>query len=269
MEERPEGNHEFETPTIFSVLNNYYLLFFSATCVLASVFTQQFFYLIDQFRLGISAGPIIGIILPVYLITRRFPSGFKSQLRIKPLRPVPTACVIVATLAVVVLVDFIYFHSQRFMPVPTDYIEGLKELKPTGWLAVAVTFAGLCIVVPIAEEIIFRGVVQRVFCRNMHPVFAVVLAGILFGVVHLTPQLLPSMIFFGIYVGYLYFATANLTYTMLAHGLLNTTAFVQLVFSTEEQLSAMPMYVRNPMVVGASFVVLALLVVRIRKGGLE
>ena len=264
MEERPEGNYDLETPTIFSVLNDYYLLFFSVTCLLASVFTQQLFYLIDQLRIGICVAPFLGIVLPVYLITRRFPSGFKSQLRIKPLRPASTAAVIVATLAVVVIVDFIYVHSQRFLPVPTDYIEGLIELKPSGMGAVAVTFVGLCILVPIGEEIVFRGIIQRVFFRNMHAAFAVVLAGMVFGVVHLTPQLLLSMVFFGIYLGYLFFVTSNLTYPILAHALLNTTAFVQLVFSTEEQLSSMPMYVRNPLIVGASFIVLALMLITIK-----
>lgn len=269
MEEHPEGNYDFGTPTIFSVLNNYYLLFFSVTCLLASVFTQQLFYLIDQLRLGICVAPLLGIILPVYLITRRFPSGFKSQIRIKPLRPTTTAAVIVATLAVVVIVDSIYVYSQEFLPAPTDYIEGLKELKPTGTLAVAVTFVGLCILVPLGEEIIFRGIIQRVFCRNMHVAFAVALAGLVFGVIHLTPQLLLSMVFFGVFLGYIFYVTSNLTYSILAHALLNTTAFVQLVFSTEEQLVAMPMYVRNPLIVGASLVVLALMLAAIKKGGSE
>lgn len=269
MEERPEGNHEFETPTIFSVLNNYFLLFFALTCVLASLFTQQLFYLIGQLRLGICAAPIVGIILPVWLITRRFPTGVKPQLRIKPPRPSTTAYVIVATLTTVVIVDFIYFLSQKFMPIPTDYIEGLRELKPEGMGAVAVTFIGLCVIVPIGEEIVFRGIIQRVFSRNMHAVFAVILAGVFFGVIHLTPQLLLSMVFFGIYLGYLFFVTSNLTYSMLAHGLLNATAFVQLVFSTEEQLSSMPDYVRNPFVVGGSIVVFLLVMFKMRRGDSE
>ena len=86
----------------------------------ASFQRRKVFYLIDQLRLGICVAPLLGIILPVYLITRRFPPGFKWQLRIKPPRPLPAMYTVVATLAVVVVIDFIYVQSQQFMPAPTE-----------------------------------------------------------------------------------------------------------------------------------------------------
>ncbi|UCG51080.1 MAG: CPBP family intramembrane metalloprotease [Candidatus Latescibacterota bacterium] len=266
MEERPEGNHDLVTPSIFSVLNNYLLLFFSVTCLLSSVFIQQLFYIIEQIRIGICVAPILGIILPVFLITRRFASGFRYQLAIRSLKPLVTAYVIVATLAAVVIVDFIYVLSQKFTPTPVDYLESLKEIKPTGIGSMLVTFFGLCIVVPIAEEVVFRGMIQRIFSRHMGGVLALLLAGVFFGVIHLTPQLLLSMVAFGIFLGYVFFATSNLTYPMLAHGIFNTVAFVQLCFSTEDELVSMPAYVRDYWLVGAATVVFVFLLIKMKKG---
>lgn len=266
MQEEMKDNLEFETPDIFSALNNYVLLLFALACVLGSVFLQQLFYAMGQLRLGMVVAPILGIILPVYIATRRFPAGFRGQLRIRRPSLVVGLYVAVATACAVVVVDWTYALSQKLMDTPRDYIEGLKELKPTGAPAAVMTFFGICVLVPFAEEVVFRGIVQRIFARNMGSALALVLAGVFFGVVHLTPQLLLSMVAFGIFLGYLFFATSNLTYPILAHCILNTISYVQLLTLPEGELASAPPYAHNWWILLLSFVLLFYLLVRIKKG---
>jgi hypothetical protein len=78
MQEHPDSNWEFEPVDIFSSLNQYFLLIFSMTCILSSVFLQELFVSFDQFRLGIAVAPVFGIILPVFLLTKRFRAGFMT-----------------------------------------------------------------------------------------------------------------------------------------------------------------------------------------------
>jgi membrane protease YdiL (CAAX protease family) len=266
MEEKIKGNHEFEPPDIFSVLNNYVLLLFGLTCILSSGFIQQLFYVLRQYRIGLIVAPLLGIIAPVYLITHRFPAGFRKQLRIHRPNLLQSLWVLIATSCVVVIVDYIYAFSQRFMSSPTDYVEGLKELKPEGATAIALTYLGICVLGPVGEEIIFRGIVQRVLARNMGEILALVLAGTFFGVIHLTPQLLLSMIAFGIFLGYLYFVTSNLMYPILAHCALNTVSYIQLILLPKDELASIPPYAEDPWVLGVSIVILAYVLVRMKKG---
>ena len=266
MEDPIKGNPELGPPDIFSAFNNYVLLFFGITCLLSSVFIQQLFFMLDQLRAGLVVAPILGIILPVFAITRRFPLGCRQQLLIRRPRFFLTLYVILATLSVVVIVDYIYAVSQSFMAPPTDYVEGLKELKPTGIGAIVVTYLGICVLVPVAEEIVFRGFVQRIFSRNMDPVLAMILAGAFFGVIHLTPQLLLSMIVFGVFLGYLLLATSNLTYPILAHCILNTVSYVQLLVLPEDKLAAVPPYAQEYWVLALSLAVLVYFLVRIKRG---
>lgn len=267
MEEKLKGNHEFEPSDIFAVFNNYLLLFFGFTCILSSVFIQQLFVMIGQTRAGIIVAPVLGVILPVYLVTRRFPAGFRRQLLVRRPGLLLAGQVLIATLFVVVIVDYIYAVSEKFTTAPLDYIEGLKELKPSGAPAIVLTYLGLCVFVPVAEEIVFRGLIQRVFTRNMGGALAVLLAGAFFGVIHLTPQLLPSMIVFGIFLGYLFFATSNLTYPILAHCVFNTVSYVQLVTLPAEKLASVPPYTRNHWVLLLTLAAVVYLLVRIKKGG--
>jgi membrane protease YdiL (CAAX protease family) len=267
MEDQTQGNPELGPPDIFAAFNHYILLFFGVTCVLSSVFIQQLFYMADQLRVGLVVAPVLGILLPVWAVTRRFPAGFRSQLLIARPRFLMTLYVLVATAAVVVIVDFIYAVSQQLLNPPADYVAGLKELKPEGAVPIAVTFIGICILVPLAEEIVFRGLVQRIFSRNMGPVAAVFLAGAFFGVIHLTPQLLLSMVVFGIFLGYLFMATSNLAYPILAHALLNSFSYVQLLILPEEELASAPTYARDPWAIGLAVLIVAYLCVRIKKAG--
>ena len=266
MQDETNGNQEFGPPDIFSALNNYILLLFGMACILSSVFIQQLFFEMDQLHAGVLVAPVLGIILPVYVIARRFPAGIRKQFFIRRPHWLLTLYVLVATLCVIVIVDYAYALSQKFMTTPDDYVEGLKELKPTGTAAIVMTFVGICVLVPIAEELVFRGLVQRVFSRNMGGVLALFLAGVFFGVVHLTPQLLLSMVAFGIFLGYLFFATSNLTYPILAHCVLNTVSFVQLLTLPEDELAAAAPYAQNYWILLLSFALVSYLLVRIKKG---
>lgn len=269
MDEHPARNTELQSTDLFTVVNNYFLLFYCASCILASMYVQQMFMMMDQYRVGISVSAVVGIILPMYLLTRRFEPGVKAQFRITALRAPRVLLVVVATLATVVIVDHIYLISQHFNPVPEDYMDAIRSLKPETATAFVVTFIGLCVLVPISEEIVFRGVVQQIFARNMGPVVGFVLAGTMFGAVHLNPHLLISISFFGVFLGFVYYATGNLGYTILSHSLFNMVALLQLTFASTTEASTLPFYLRDVRIFVFSLVVLVFLLLKIKQGGPE
>ena len=103
MQDPTGGNYELGEQTVFAAMNQYFLLFFSVSCVLSSVFIQELFLLADQFHLGISVAPLVGIVLPIFLLTRRFNGGFLGQMKFAMPQPMLVLLVFVATLAMVVI----------------------------------------------------------------------------------------------------------------------------------------------------------------------
>lgn len=270
MDETPERNTDLSRFDLFTVVNNYFLLFFSASCVLASMYLQQVFMMAHQNRVGISVSAILGIILPVYLLARRFAMGVRRQLRLARPRLQPLAFVVLATLATVVVVDHIYLINQQFSPVPEYYTEGLRELKPTNAWSFILTFVGLCMMVPFAEEMVFRGVIQQIFTRNMGPVLGFLLAGITFGAVHLNPHLLISISFFGVFLGFVYYATGNLAYTIIAHAVFNGVALAQLTtMPVDGEKYDLPFYMQDVRYFVVALVLLVFLLHKIKQGGSE
>jgi len=268
MDEQPKSNSP-HAPDIFAAVNNYFLLFFCASCVLSSIYIQQLFYLVGQYRVGIGVSSIFGIILPAYLLTRKFPAGFRGQLRLAKPRLHRLILVVVAAFAAVVLVDEIYVINQRFNPVPEDYAQAIRELKPDGALEFVITLAGLCFLVPIAEEVVFRGLIQRIFTRNMGAIIGVGLAGAVFGAIHLNANLLISITAFGWFLGFLYHVTGNLTYPMVAHAIFNGVALAQLVGDEAVEGGNLPVYLRDVWIVVAALVLMVFLIAKIKEGGSE
>lgn len=266
MEDSPQSNQELEAQDIFGALNNYLLLLFSLSCILSSVFIQQIFASSNQLQIGIGVAPIIGILLPMFILTRRFEMGFRAQLSIRRVNPTITAYVLIASLIMVVVVHHLYMISTSILPTPVDYIEALEQIKPKGIWSTLLTFFGLCLVVPLAEEIIFRGVIQRVFSRNMSDMLAVSLAALFFGVIHLSPQLLIGMTSFGLFLGAVFYLTRNLSYTILSHGVFNAVAFLQLALAVDEHQETAPFYVQQRWTLLVAVAAVALLLWGIRKG---
>ena len=81
MDEREQRNTG-TAPDVFTAVNNYFLLFFCASCVLSSMYIQQLFFLVGQYRMGIGVSSVVGILLPIYLLMRKFPTGVRQQVRI-------------------------------------------------------------------------------------------------------------------------------------------------------------------------------------------
>jgi len=256
-------------PDVFTAVNNYFLLFFCASCVLSSMYIQQLFALLEHYRVGIGVSSLLGIIIPVYLLTRRFPAGIRGQLRIARPRWPRLLLVIAATAGVVVLVDQIYVITQHFSPVPDDYAEAIRELKPEGPLQFLVILIGLCMLVPLAEEVVFRGLIQQIFQRNLGALLAVALSGAVFGAVHLNAHLLISITVFGWYLGWVYYATGNLTYTMVSHALFNLTALVQLTWSNDMVEGGLPIYLQDTRIVVGALVIFVFLLFKMKEGGPE
>jgi len=254
---------------LFVAVNNYFLLFFCVSCVLSSMFIQSLFMTVGQYRMGIGVSSLFGIVLPVALLLRKFPGGFTGQIRLYKPRTHRLILVMVATCAAVVLVDQVYVINQHFTPVPEEYADQIRELKPQNALQLVVTVLGLCLLVPVAEEMVFRGMIQRIFSRNMGPILGVLLAGAIFGAVHLSAHLLISITCFGLFLGFLFESTGNLVYPMVAHAIFNTVALVQLTTDGSVESGNLPVYLRDVWMVVIALVIFIFLVRKTHQGGSE
>ncbi|HEY77666.1 MAG TPA: CPBP family intramembrane metalloprotease [Dehalococcoidia bacterium] len=83
----------------------------------------------------------------------------------------------------------------------------------------------MVVFVGIGEEVLFRGLVQRDMTNLFGGKWGLLVASLMFGVMHLTWRSIPELVFTflaGMIFGYLYHRSRNLTAPIIAHGVGNT-----------------------------------------------
>jgi uncharacterized protein len=108
-------------------------------------------------------------------------------------------------------------------------------IRPLMASCTLVDLFGISVLAGVGEEMLFRGLMQDFFANWMPPAAAVLLAAVLFGMMHavtVTYAVLAAVI--GAYLGAAYVWTDNLLAPMIAHGLYDFVVLLYLVFTDGE-----------------------------------
>jgi membrane protease YdiL (CAAX protease family) len=111
--------------------------------------------------------------------------------------------------------------SSRLRPPGPEYLEFLQQHLPTTLGGIVVAFAAAGVVAPVAEELVFRGLLYRTARGRWGPVGAAVLTSLFFGIAHWEPWSLFGLVGLGLLMCWLYERTGSLVAPMLAHGVHN------------------------------------------------
>lgn len=84
----------------------------------------------------------------------------------------------------------------------------------------------VCVIAPVIEEMLFRGIILRSFLTNYSVIRAIALSSLLFAVFHLTITQLPVAFIVGCLFGWLYVRTRSLWPSILGHVLYNACAML-------------------------------------------
>lgn len=114
------------------------------------------------------------------------------------------------------------------IPVPEILREELDKLNN---MAGVPTFFMMVIAAPIFEELIYRGIILDGLLKKYSPFVAILVSGVLFGLVHLNPWQFVAGFILGIFFGWIYYKTRNLTLTMILHAAINLVGYFQIVYS--------------------------------------
>lgn len=113
----------------------------------------------------------------------------------------------------------------------TDLMSQLTD-NPVVMIITAVIMA------PIFEEIIFRGIIQKgLINKGVKPWKAIVLASIIFGLVHGNPWQFVGAVLLGCVLGLVYYKTKSLLLPMLLHAFNNLCSSILIFYTKNESFS--------------------------------
>ncbi|GAA4499909.1 hypothetical protein GCM10023172_19250 [Hymenobacter ginsengisoli] len=126
------------------------------------------------------------------------------------------------------------------VPIQAAVLVGLHLLPLPNWTAKtflsmaqypALSLAFGCLLAPLLEEILFRGIILRGLLRNYSPAVAIGQSALLFGVFHLNPAQSLFAMLFGVTLGWLYYRTQSLAICITMHALNNLLSFSLMMHS--------------------------------------
>ena len=147
---------------------------------------------------------------------------FHLRVRLEKIQKMPKA-IIFLLVFLVGLFQFIPMTAlENFMDLPDQLEQDFVNLahNPIGILT-------LCIIAPIAEEYLFRGLMMRKMLKwNISPWYAIIASSILFGLIHLNPAQIPGAIILGIVMAWMCYRTKSLIPGIIIHIINNTLCLI-------------------------------------------
>jgi hypothetical protein len=107
----------------------------------------------------------------------------------------------------------------------------LTDLLSGGFVA----FVGVCLIAPLVEEILFRGIVLRGLLHHYSPGVAITLSACLFAIFHFNLYQLLVAFVMGIFFGWIYLKSRSLWPCIFGHACYNGAAYF--MFDADRQFS--------------------------------
>jgi membrane protease YdiL (CAAX protease family) len=188
---------------------------------------------------------LLCILVPALIFGRLRFGRIREALQIR----LPRGREIIATVVAVFALQQVlqaYMMLQQSIPFPeqiqevVDLIEDLFEKtyrtlvtahSPLEFVFVVITVA---LVPALAEETLFRGVVQKSIGQATGGLRAAVISGVIFAAYHLNPLSIVPLVALGVFFGYIVYRSRNLTLALSAHFFNNFLACVAVYFQLDD-----------------------------------
>jgi len=177
---------------------------------------------------AIMVGGLGGVVLPLMLITRALGLSWLRELGLHPMHWWEMSLVTMIAATILPPIYALDVLSERLFPPGREAMEFYTGLVPhdmRGWIG---GFLAIVIVGPLAEEILFRGVMFQLGVRYIAVPIAIGVTAILFGISHLTLWMFLPITVLGIVLGMLTWMTRSVSSAWLCHALFNLAAFAEL-----------------------------------------
>jgi len=186
-------------------------------------FFQILFYVVrEDLFLPVLAGAVAGVLLPATLIARRFGFSFRRDFSLS--LPHPAVLLAAALMAICSLIptSLLAELSLRLHPVDPQWESFFQEHLPTTTFEILLAVVTVVAVAPLAEEIIFRGLLHRLTSSMWGAAPAAVVSALVFGIVHGEPWFLFGLIGVGLMLAFIYETTRSVTACWVAHAVHNS-----------------------------------------------
>lgn len=163
------------------------------------------------------------LVLHLQLRASKFPWTEFFRPRVRWVRFLPTFLLIMV--GEVILLSECGNWMAEFAPPPRFFRESFQPLNDLAAHPFSAPFM-LVVVAAVTEEFVFRGLVLRGLLARIGPGRAILISAGLFSIMHLNPWQVPTSLFIGVILGWVYWRTRSLALCVAGHAFHNATTLL-------------------------------------------
>ncbi len=199
--------------------------------VLTGNFFGQFaaFSTFGGLAIPVLSGAVLGVFLPLVAVARlrklQLVRDFALDLPPWPILGATGLLAVAGLVPTSILAEL----SLRLTPAHPESVAFMNDHLPEGPLELTLAFLALVVVAPLAEEIIFRGLLHRLASNVWGPLAATAVSSLVFGILHGEAWILFGLIGVGVVLAFVWEATRSLTACWLGHAIHNGISLALMV----------------------------------------
>jgi len=175
------------------------------------------------------------IIMPSLVFVWRFKIPFLRVFRLNRINGAIFVYTVILSLSVFVISDALDRFVGNLFPMPAEWLDAMKELVHIDTpLQAALLFVSAVLIAGFAEEMLFRGMLQRTLEIYREPAIAIVLSSVFFAVAHFNPWTALQITFLGLALGYLTWKSDSILPGVFLHA---TNNLLSIVFMNTSEAS--------------------------------
>lgn len=219
---------QFKIPILKSIV----AAFIVAVCLqlISSVINIPAYIKEELYHITLPVSFLVGGVLAIFILIPYVKTSWKAIL-VHIWQPASIGVLFLSTLFYIFMLPFAEFLTSM---IPTEGIPWLedfyKQIIQAFEMMLDYKIAGfitVCILAPILEEILFRGIILRgLFQQGVSPIIAIALSSLLFGLAHMNPWQFLGAGLLGAVFGFVYYRTKALWICIFLHALNNTVSFI-------------------------------------------
>jgi len=195
--------------------------------------------------------PTAGVVLPLWGLCRALDLPLPAALRLHRPSARETAGAMLVAIGALAPVYAASRAMSAWLQPPPDLADFYAGFLPTSRAALVAGGLGIVVLAPLAEELLFRGLVLRALARVVAMPIAVVASAVAFGAVHGSLWLLVPVSVLGLVLAAVTSRTNGIACAWIVHAVFNAVAYVELCATHDVATDAVARFVtRAPIAVG-------------------
>ena len=146
-------------------------------------------------------------------------------------RPTPAGFLlaVLAAAAAMVPAGMLTSVSARLHPPSQEWVDFYNAHLPSGPLETGLAYGSVVVLGPLAEELIYRGLLYRIFRRQWGVLRSAVLTALIFGLAHGEPWYVFGLVALGVLFALVYEFSGSLTTAAVAHAAHNAVSMTVII----------------------------------------